>query len=133
MRICVRASRRTLVYQEMRLNITLEDGRPVTALTYIVDHDHEQYAGRLPTEELLRLIRQGVGVSGKNPEYVIATGGASPGDGCRGPAARRALAGPGRDRRRLRSARCRPFCGCPAGNRNRSVAGGHCGRAALTM
>jgi cation transport protein ChaC len=63
----------TLVYQEKRLKITLEDGRPVTALTYVVDHDHEQYAGRLPTEELLRLIRQGEGMSGKNPEYVIAT------------------------------------------------------------
>jgi cation transport protein ChaC len=63
----------TLVYEESRVKVTLEDGREIEALTYVVDRDHEQYAGRLPTEELLRLIRQGVGQSGENPEYVIAT------------------------------------------------------------
>jgi cation transport protein ChaC len=59
----------TMVYEESRVKVSLE----IEALTYVVDREHEQYAGRLPTGELLRLIRQGVGQSGENPEYVIAT------------------------------------------------------------
>ena len=63
----------TLVYREVTLRPRLDDGRRVEAVVYIVDQRHGQYAGRLPQDEILRLVRQGVGVSGRNPAYVAAT------------------------------------------------------------
>ncbi|MGA0594804.1 gamma-glutamylcyclotransferase [Enterovirga sp. CN4-39] len=63
----------TAVYLERRVTVRLEDGRAVRAVTYVADRRHPQYAGRLPTEDLLRLINQGVGISGANPDYVRAT------------------------------------------------------------
>jgi len=63
----------TLVYRELRLPARLADGRGVTALSYAVDRRHIQYAGRLDRRELERLVRQGQGVSGANPDYVRAT------------------------------------------------------------
>ena len=63
----------TGVYLERVYAIRLDDGRQVRALTYIVDRAHGQYAGRLEPDDLLRLVRQGVGVSGANPEYVLKT------------------------------------------------------------
>ena len=62
----------TGVYVERRLPVRL-DGGTVSALAYVVDRHHPQYAGRLPEDELLRLVRQGVGVSGANPDYVRQT------------------------------------------------------------
>ena len=63
----------TAVYRERRLPVRLADGRPVPALAYVVDRAHPQYAGRLPHEDLVRLVRQGVGLSGANPDYVRST------------------------------------------------------------
>ncbi|MCG6122750.1 MAG: gamma-glutamylcyclotransferase [Microvirga sp.] len=63
----------TMVYIEATVGVSLQDGRVVEALTYVVDRDHPQYAGVLAREDLLRFVRQGVGISGENPEYVIAT------------------------------------------------------------
>jgi cation transport protein ChaC len=63
----------TAVYLERQLPITLDDGRGVRAVAYIVDRRHPQYAGRLPPPELLRLVRQGQGISGANPDYVRST------------------------------------------------------------
>ncbi len=63
----------TSVYVERILPVALADGRQVLALTYIVDRGHRQYAGRLPEQDLLALIREGVGQSGPNPEYVVRT------------------------------------------------------------
>ena len=63
----------TMVYREVMLRTRLDDGRTVQALVYVVDQRHGQYAGRLPQEEIVRLVRQGVGVSGRNPAYVCAT------------------------------------------------------------
>jgi glutathione-specific gamma-glutamylcyclotransferase len=63
----------TMVYLEKHLTAHLPDGRRVRALGYVVDQRHEQYAGKLPVEEVLRLVRRGVGVSGANPEYVVST------------------------------------------------------------
>jgi cation transport protein ChaC len=63
----------TGVYLERRLPVRLDGGGSVTALAYIVDRRHPQYAGRLPEPELLRLVRQGRGVSGANPDYVRST------------------------------------------------------------
>jgi cation transport protein ChaC len=63
----------TGVYRERHLPAELEDGGTVPALAYVVDRRHPQYAGRLPEGELLRLVRQGAGVSGANPDYVRST------------------------------------------------------------
>lgn len=63
----------TAVYIERRVKLRLGDGRAVEALTYVADRRHPQYAGRLPAEDLLRLVEQGVGISGANPDYVRAT------------------------------------------------------------
>lgn len=66
----------TMVYKEvMRPMVVTDDGTPrsVEALFYIADRDHHQYAGRLKLDEQVRLVRQGIGVSGKNPEYLDNT------------------------------------------------------------
>lgn len=63
----------TSVYLERQVKVRLDDGREVGALTYVADRRHGQYAGRLPLDDLLRLIHQGVGISGANPDYVRAT------------------------------------------------------------
>ena len=63
----------TGVYLESMCKVQLEDGRLVTALAYLVDRSHRQYAGDLPREELLRLVRQGVGRSGPCPDYIKNT------------------------------------------------------------
>jgi glutathione-specific gamma-glutamylcyclotransferase len=63
----------TDVYLETRLRATLEDKRTVEAVCYIADQSHEQYAGSLERAELMRLVTQGVGVSGANPDYVRNT------------------------------------------------------------
>jgi cation transport protein ChaC len=63
----------TSVYLERVLPVTLDDGRRLAALSYIADRGHRQYAGRLPQPELLRLVRQGRGISGPNPDYVRLT------------------------------------------------------------
>lgn len=65
----------TSVYLERHVRIRLDDGRDVRAVTYVADRRHPQYAGRLPAEDLVRLVRQGVGISGANPDYVRATHG----------------------------------------------------------
>jgi glutathione-specific gamma-glutamylcyclotransferase len=63
----------TSVYLERHLPVRLDDGRAVTALGYIADRKHRQYAGSLSFEEVLRLVRQGQGISGANPDYVRST------------------------------------------------------------
>jgi cation transport protein ChaC len=63
----------TSVYLERRLPVRLDDGRRIRALVYVADPKHAQYAGRLPFDEVLRLVRQGQGVSGRNPDYVRST------------------------------------------------------------
>ncbi|MDB5591626.1 gamma-glutamylcyclotransferase [Enterovirga sp.] len=65
----------TAVYLERQVRIRLDDGRDVMAVTYVADRSHVQYAGRLPVEDLVRLVRQGVGISGANPDYVKSTHG----------------------------------------------------------
>ncbi|GJD50235.1 Glutathione-specific gamma-glutamylcyclotransferase [Methylobacterium crusticola] len=63
----------TAVYVERVLGVGLDDGRRVAAVTYLVDRRHPQYAGRLPEADLVRLVRQGLGRSGANPDYVRHT------------------------------------------------------------
>jgi glutathione-specific gamma-glutamylcyclotransferase len=63
----------TSVYRELLLQTKLADGRRVMALSYAVDRSHGQYAGRLARPELERLVLQGQGASGANPDYVRNT------------------------------------------------------------
>jgi glutathione-specific gamma-glutamylcyclotransferase len=63
----------TSVYLEAMRRIELEDAarRQVSALCYIVDRGHVQYAGRLSLAERVHYVRQGHGRSGPNREYVL--------------------------------------------------------------
>lgn len=63
----------TAVYREVVRPIRLADGRTVPALAYVVDRTHRQYAGRLPHERQLEIVRGAAGRSGRNPDYVLST------------------------------------------------------------
>ncbi len=63
----------TMVYRETQHRVRLTEGRVVDAVAYTVDRAHKQYAARLDRPDLLRLVQQGIGVSGANPDYVRAT------------------------------------------------------------
>jgi cation transport protein ChaC len=64
----------TRVYIEARKPVTLKhSGRVVATTTYLLDRSHRQYAGKLSTDELLRLVRQGSGISGNCADYVFNT------------------------------------------------------------
>ena len=65
----------TKVYIEALRNVTLmdHDQRRVSALVYLVDRGHPQYAGKLSFDQQLHHIRQAHGKSGANPDYVLAT------------------------------------------------------------
>jgi len=65
----------TSVYREVIRSVWLGgDARDrVSAVAYVADRGHEQYAGRLSLAEQLHLVRGGHGSSGANDEYVIAT------------------------------------------------------------
>jgi cation transport protein ChaC len=65
----------TMVYRECRRRIWLRDdpNQAVTALCYMVDRSHPQYAGRLTLDQQLHYVRQGHGQSGVNRDYVVAT------------------------------------------------------------
>jgi cation transport protein ChaC len=65
----------TMVYRETERLVDLLDGdeRRVHAVTYLVDRSHPQYAGDLPLERQLHLVRQGHGRSGVNRDYVLST------------------------------------------------------------
>jgi glutathione-specific gamma-glutamylcyclotransferase len=65
----------TNVYREVMRSVWLENEsrRRVSALAYVVDRGHVQYAGRLSLAEQLRYVKQGHGRSGINRDYVLAT------------------------------------------------------------
>jgi glutathione-specific gamma-glutamylcyclotransferase len=65
----------TNVYREVMRSVWLDNQarERVSALTYVVDRGHVQYAGRLSLAEQLRHVREGHGRSGNNRDYVLAT------------------------------------------------------------
>jgi glutathione-specific gamma-glutamylcyclotransferase len=65
----------THVYREVTRSVWLNNSsqQRVSALTYVADRRHVQYACRLQLNEQLRIVRQGHGRSGNNRDYVLAT------------------------------------------------------------
>jgi glutathione-specific gamma-glutamylcyclotransferase len=65
----------TNVYREVMRSVWLENEarERVSALAYVVDRGHLQYAGRLSLAEQVRYVRQGHGRSGNNRDYVLST------------------------------------------------------------
>lgn len=60
-------------YLERMLDVTLEDGEQISAVTYVIDAEHVQYCGGLPLEEQARIIARAVGGRGPNAEYLFNT------------------------------------------------------------
>lgn len=60
-------------YLEKNLNVRLEDGRVVQAVTYVIDESHNQYCGGMPLEEQAQIIARAVGGRGPNTEYLYNT------------------------------------------------------------
>ena len=56
-----------------KLRKVYSGGKPITALTFIVDRGHPQYARRLSLETQLRVVIDARGQSGVNRDYVINT------------------------------------------------------------
>lgn len=75
----------TSVYRECVRSITLSQHpeRRVSAVCYMVDRSHPQYAGRLDVTAMLHYVRQGHGQSGANRDYLLATVEALEALGCR--------------------------------------------------
>src|SRR3954463_10277678 len=75
----------TSVYREVMRSVWLENEprQRVSALAYVVDRGHVQYAGRLSLADQLRHVQQGHGQSGANRDYVTATVKAIEGEGFR--------------------------------------------------
>jgi cation transport protein ChaC len=65
----------TMMYRELirPLRLTRETGDTVSALMFVVDRNHPQYAGRLDHAALMRLVLQGHGQSGSCRDYVLNT------------------------------------------------------------
>jgi cation transport protein ChaC len=77
----------TSVYREVMRSVWLENEprQRVSALVYVVDRGHGQYAGRLSLAEQFRHVLQGHGQSGANREYVLSTVKAIEAEGFRDP------------------------------------------------
>jgi len=60
-------------YLERLVEITLRDGRRVTALTYVIDRDHDQYCAKLTPEEQAQIITAATGGRGPNRDYLWNT------------------------------------------------------------
>lgn len=64
----------TMVYREITCKVRFGDGSPpADAVTYAVDRDHLQYAGKLSIDEQVKLVHQGRGQSGACRDYVLNT------------------------------------------------------------
>lgn len=60
-------------YLEKKLEIRMQDGRLIEALTYVIDPHHVQYCGGLPLEEQAAIIARATGGRGPNSDYLLNT------------------------------------------------------------
>ncbi|MCV2888707.1 gamma-glutamylcyclotransferase [Ruegeria aquimaris] len=60
-------------YLERLLDVQLDRGEQVTAVTYVIDPHHEQYCGGMPLEQQALIIANAVGGRGPNTEYLYNT------------------------------------------------------------
>jgi cation transport protein ChaC len=63
----------TSVYIERMVPIRTAGGDIVTAVCYVVDRGHEQYAGNLAEADAAKIVSGAVGQAGPNEEYVLNT------------------------------------------------------------
>lgn len=61
------------VYRETMRLLRLKDGQSVSGLVFMADTSHAQFAGKLPLDEQLAIVRRAHGQSGANIDYVLAT------------------------------------------------------------
>ena len=61
------------VYREVWVNIALQDGRKVKAVTYVAARDHEQYAAPMSLDETAKIVDRAKGRTGTNKDYVEST------------------------------------------------------------
>ncbi len=61
------------IYHEVFRPVRLRDGRTIAALCYVVDLQHQQFAGRLSREEQLHMVERSCGSIGPNRDYVCNT------------------------------------------------------------
>lgn len=61
------------VYREVQRPLRLKDGQVVSGLVFMADAGHAQFAGKLPLEEQVAIVRDARGESGANIDYVLAT------------------------------------------------------------
>jgi cation transport protein ChaC len=60
------------VYEPRWVSLTTAAG-PVTAVTYVADRHHAEYAGKLPEDRMVAMIRRGRGLAGSNRDYLFHT------------------------------------------------------------
>lgn len=60
-------------YVEKNLDVHLNTGEVITAVTYVIDAEHVQYCGGMPLEEQAQIIAHAVGGRGPNTEYLYNT------------------------------------------------------------
>ncbi|WP_377190392.1 gamma-glutamylcyclotransferase [Ruegeria meonggei] len=60
-------------YVEKMLDVHLDSGAVLNAVTYVIDADHVQYCGGMPLEEQAQIIAHAVGGRGPNTEYLYNT------------------------------------------------------------
>lgn len=58
------------VYREASVTVALDDGRTVSATTYLPRDGHPDFLPDFSLEEQLAIVRRARGVSGSNPDYV---------------------------------------------------------------
>ncbi|AKS45184.1 cation transport protein ChaC [Octadecabacter temperatus] len=59
-------------YEEVHVPLSLQDGRDVQALAYVINRTHEQYC-QFDLERQAQMIARSVGGRGPNPEYLFNT------------------------------------------------------------
>ncbi|MGI9368849.1 MAG: gamma-glutamylcyclotransferase [Ruegeria sp.] len=60
-------------YVERMLDVHLEGGEVVNAVTYVIDPHHVQYCGGMPLEDQANIIAHAIGGRGPNTEYLYNT------------------------------------------------------------